>query len=293
MSTQPPGVPGSPELQGFRAEVFSRTDLPTIPVVLGRILSVIEGERSSTRDLVEVIERDQALTSRLLKLANSALFGCSRKVATVPRGIVLLGFTTVRNLALGVKMWDTLSVGGRQGEMVGALWYHSALVAAASKLIATRIRGTDPDVTFTAGLLHDVGKLVISLKIGARYWSVIESATAERPIDVIEQQEFGVEHGQVGGWLAEAWRLPASIVVAIRDHHQQLLSATAWSSERVVSVADQLVHGTDIVSGELLPGALAVLDRTADQGFTAEDWAEMIGPLRAEADVLSGLFRGA
>jgi putative nucleotidyltransferase with HDIG domain len=292
MSVQHPSAPGTPELQGFRAEVFSRTDLPTIPIVLGRILAVIEGERSSTRDLVDVIERDQALTSRLLKLANSALFGCSRKVATVPRAIVLLGFSTVRNLALGVKMWDTLSTGGRQREVVGALWHHSALVAAAAKLLAARIRGVDPDVTFTAGLLHDVGKLVISLKIGMRYWGLVDRVDDGRPIDVIERAEFGVDHAQVGGWLAEAWRMPAVIVGAIRDHHQPLLDATEWSPERVVAVADQLVHGTDIATGEQRPAALAVLDRTAAQGLTGEDWAEMIAPLRVEVDLLSGLFKG-
>ena len=80
---------------------------------------------------------------------------------------------------------------------------------------------------------------------------MVDCVGEERTIDMGGQAEFGVDHGQVGGWLAEAWRLPTPIVVAIRDHHQQLPTATQWSPERVVSIADQLVHGTDIGSGAL------------------------------------------
>jgi HD-like signal output (HDOD) protein len=121
---------------------------------------------------------------------------------------------------------------------------------------------------------------------------VVDRVDDGRAIDVIEQAEFGVDHAQVGGWLAEAWRMPAVIVGAIRDHHQPLLDTAGWSPERVVVIADQLVHGTDMATGELRPGALAVIDRTAAQGLSGADWAEMIAPLRAEADLLGELFKG-
>jgi putative nucleotidyltransferase with HDIG domain len=290
VSTEDPGAPRLPELQGFRSEVLSRSDLPTIPVVLGRILAVVEGERSPTRDLVEVIERDQALTSRLLKLSNSALFGSSRKVATVPRAVVLLGFNTVRNLALGVKVWDTLAVGGRQREMVATLWHHSALVAAASRLIAARIRGTDSDISFTAGLLHDIGKLVFSLKLGLRYWSLVGGVSGGQTIEMIERDQLGVDHAEVGGWLSESWRLPPEIVTAIRQHHEPFRT-DQWSPARVVSVANRLVHGTDFATGETGPVAAEVLEEVAAHGFTAEDWANTLGPLKEEADTLAALFR--
>jgi putative nucleotidyltransferase with HDIG domain len=288
----PPGS-GLQELQSFRAEVFSRKDLPTIPVVLARILAVVEGEHSSARDLVEVVERDQALTSRILKLANSALFGLSRKVATVPRAVVLVGFNTVRNLALGVKVWNALATGGRQREQVEALWRHSALVAAAGTLIASRVRGCEPGISFTAGLLHDVGKLVLSLKLGMRYWSLVEAATDATQVAALERAHLQIDHAEVGGWLAEAWRLPPEIVSAIRDHHADgFLERPEWSVADVVAAANRLVHGTDVETGALEPAAADVLERTAARGLGAEHWAQHLGQLRAEAESIAELFAG-
>jgi putative nucleotidyltransferase with HDIG domain len=293
VSTDPP-VAGIPELQAFRAEVLSRKDLPTIPAVLARILTLVEGERTSGRDLVEVIEHDPVLTSRVLKLANSALFGLSRKVSTVPRAVVLVGFTTVRNLALGVKVWDSLAPGGRQKQQVETLWHHSAIVAAGAKLVAAKVKGIDPDISFTAGLLHDVGKLVIALKLGMRYWSLVEAATTNLETAAIERATLGVDHGQVGGWLAEAWRLPAPIVGAIRDHHQTtLVDQPEWTTAHAVHVADVLVRDTDLATGAPGPIAMAMLERTAARGLTAEEWLPVGGQLREEADAISGLFAAA
>src|SRR4051794_29369470 len=90
-------------LARLRAQIINSKDLPTIPVLLARILTVVDGERSSTRDLVEVMQRDQALSGRVLRLANSGFFGFAREVATVSRAVMILGFGTVRSLALGVK----------------------------------------------------------------------------------------------------------------------------------------------------------------------------------------------
>jgi putative nucleotidyltransferase with HDIG domain len=287
---QQPNLSGVSELQSFRAEVLSRKDLPTIPVVLSRILAVVDGEYASARDLVEVIERDQALTSRVLKLANSALFGLSRKVATVPRAVVLVGFNTVRNLALGVKVWDTLLAGGSQRAHVAALWHHSALVAAGAKLVAARVRGCDPDGCFSAGLLHDIGKLVFGLKLGPPYWTLVGAVEDDARVIGVERAALKVDHAEVGGWLAEAWRLPPAIVAAIRDHHRDQLDRADWSATEIVSAANRLVHGTDLATGDTTAAAAAVLERAAAQGLTAEHWLELVRQLKDEADAISSLF---
>jgi putative nucleotidyltransferase with HDIG domain len=281
-------------VHSLRAEVLSAKDLPTIPAVLARIIAVVDGQHSSARDLVELIERDQALTSRILKLANSALFGLSRKVATVPRAVVLVGFTTVRNLALGVKLWDALAGGGRHRGRVEGLWRHSALVAAAAKLIASRIRGVDPDTSFTAGLLHDVGKLILSLKLGAGYWTIVDGVGEGEEIAGGERLHLGVDHAEVGGWLAEAWRLPPSIVAAIRDHHRgELLEREPWTVAEVVGAANQLIHGTDLATGAQKPPAAQILERTSRHGLTSDGWLALFGELKTEADTIAGLFAGA
>jgi HD-like signal output (HDOD) protein len=145
-------------LARLRAEIISTKDLPTIPVLLVHILAVVDGDRSSARDLVDVLQRDQSLTARILRLANSSFFGCPREVASLTRAVMLLGFSAVRNLALGVKIWDTLRAG--TSFSIAALWEHSSLVAAASKLVAQPTRAAEPEAAFTAGLLHDVGQVV-------------------------------------------------------------------------------------------------------------------------------------
>ena len=138
-------------LARLRAQIINAKDLPTIPVLLARILAVVDGERSSTRDLVEVMQRDQALSARVLRLANSGFFGFAREVSTVSRAVMILGFGSVRSLALGVKVWDTF-MGDERGLKLTELWEHSALVGAAARLIAQRTRAADPEEIFTAGL---------------------------------------------------------------------------------------------------------------------------------------------
>ena len=147
-------------VQQFRAEVMARKNLPTIPTVLAKILQLVDAETASGKELIAVVERDQALTGKLLRLANSAFFGQSRRVATIPRAVVLLGFSTVRNLALSVKVWETLGAGVARSRLE-ELWRHAVAVAMATKALATRLRAGDPEEAFTAGLLHDVGRLLL------------------------------------------------------------------------------------------------------------------------------------
>src|SRR5207248_5443939 len=136
--------------------LMARKNLPTIPTVLARILQLADAENTSGKELIAVVEHDQALTGKMLRLANSAFFGQSRRVAAIPRAVVLLGFTTVRNLALGVKVWDVLGAGIARSR-VDELWTHAVAVALATRSLAVRLRTGDPDEGFTAGLLHDVG----------------------------------------------------------------------------------------------------------------------------------------
>ncbi len=158
---------GAQDLARLRAEIVNARDVPTIPVLLLRILRVVDGERASAKDLVDLMQRDQALAGRVLRLANSGFFACAREVGTLSRAVMLLGFSTVKNLALGVKILETLR--GRGGPGMAALWEHSALVGAAARAIAQRTRAADPEEVFTAGLLHDIGKVILRIRFEAVY----------------------------------------------------------------------------------------------------------------------------
>ena len=243
---------GAPNLGRLRAEIVNARDVPTIPVLLLRILRVVDGERASAKDLVDLMQRDQALAGRVLRLANSGFFACAREVSTLSRAVMLLGFSTVKNLALGIKIWETLAQRGGPG--IAALWEHSALVGAAARLVAQRTRAVDPEEVFTAGLLHDIGKVVLRIRFAALYDRVTATSTDATLLER-ERDAFGVDHAQAGSWLAESWQLPTALVEAAALHHAALAPEVELSVPVVVNLANRLVHWTDMEAGVLAPEA--------------------------------------
>ena len=273
-------------VQQFRAEVIARKNLPTIPTVLAKILQLVDSESSNGKELITIIERDQALTGKMLRLANSAFFGQSRRVATIPRAVVLLGFSTVRNLALGVKVWDALGSGIARNRLE-ELWLHAVAVAAATKAVAARLRANDPDEAFTAALLHDVGRLVLAMRFRDDYWRAVGGAAESEPVAAMEAASFGIDHAEVGGWILEAWSLPPAIVEAVRVHHAEDPRPGLAGLLRTI---DRLVAWTDIPTGTLRVEADALLEQTAARGITRAVWEETVTQLR-EGDELATLGR--
>jgi putative nucleotidyltransferase with HDIG domain len=271
----------------LRAEIVNAREVPTIPVLLLRILRTVEGERASAKDLVDLMQRDQALAGRVLRLANSGFFACSREVGTLSRAVMLLGFSTVKNLALGIKIWEAMA--SRGGPAIAALWEHSALVGAAARAIAQRMRGADPEEVFTAGLLHDIGKVILRIRFAAVYDRVAEVG-GETPLVARERAAFGVDHAEAGAWLGEAWSLPTVIVDAARAHHDELGPDTPLSAPVIVNLANRLVHWTDVDQGVLAPEAEAMLGGMA--GLTFGACVEIAAQLQGQKDDLR-VFYGA
>ena len=265
-------------VQRLRAEVVARKNLPTIPIVLAKILQLVDAENSSGRDLIAVIEHDQALTGKMLRLANSAFFGQSRKVATIPRAVVLLGFSTVRNLALGVKVWDALGSGIAKTRLE-ELWAHAVAVAAAGRSLATRIGGGDPDEAFTAGLLHDVGRLVLAMRFRDDYWKAVGGAHEGDDLETRERELVGVDHAEVGAWILEAWSLPPGIIEAVRAHHGD---TTQPGVPGVLALTDRLIGLTDLASGAVRGEAETLLD---GRGLGLDVWDGVLQQLRDDGEI--------
>jgi len=281
-------------LARVRAQIINSKDLPTIPVLLARILAVVDGERSSTRDLVEVMQRDQALSGRVLRLANSGFFGFAREVSTVSRAVMILGFGTVRSLALGVKVWDTF-MGDERGLKLTELWEHSALVGAAARLIAQQARAADPEEIFTAGLLHDIGPAVLALRFPAEYAKVVNGAAADPATPLVEHERaaFGIDHGQAGAWLGEAWALPPAIVDAAAHHEEPIAPATVLRPPVIVALANRLVHWTDLDGGAIDPEAERQLEALGAAGLSLPVWVELAALLQGQKSDLRQFFGGS
>jgi putative nucleotidyltransferase with HDIG domain len=193
--------------------------LPSAPRVVQEILRVLGSEQSTARHLSEVVGRDPALAAKLLRLANSAYFGLPHPVGEVRAACVVLGFDVVRSLAVGVSALDSLGRGARRGLDLTRFWKHSLGAAAAAQLLARGLRLPGAESAFCAGILHDLGKLVLATLAPARY-SAMAGAADPEPLRARERREFGGDHEQVGAWLARRWGFPSELSDAIAGHYE-------------------------------------------------------------------------
>jgi putative nucleotidyltransferase with HDIG domain len=236
----------------MRRVVQRVVDLPTLPVIIPRIIRLMEDPRSSAAELGRVIASDQALASRILRLANSAFYGFRREIVSINQAVVLLGFDTVKSIVLAATVLGTLG----EADVVSSFdreqfWLHVLATAMAARRIA-RARGwTDPEAAFVAGLLHDIGKVILD-RYFYRHYAEAARLAAETPclIREAESKLFSLHHGQVGGWLAERWRFPAALVEPVAWHHAPAGALrTHGTVAGVVHLADILVRNAGIGSG--------------------------------------------
>lgn len=260
-------------------------DIPTLPVTVAAVLRIIDDPDCSVRDLGEVITSDPSLAARVLRLANSAYYGFPRAIAAVPQAITLLGFATLRNVALSTAVFDLLRPTNGNTLDLEALWRHSIGVAAAAKLVARCARYTPLEKAFTAGLLHDIGKLLIARYLSGSVGEIVGLIASEGiTIGDAEQRVLGVAHPAFGAWLAARWAFPPSLVDAIAFHHHPERAEDNLPLAGLLSVADTLTHRAAIGSGgDPLPRAF---DPIAVQalGLSESDLAELDAALFARRD---------
>jgi len=198
-------------------------DLPAFPAVVTQVLKATRDPDTSAVGVANILATDQALTAKVLRLANSALFGFPRRVSTLTDAVVLLGFSTLRGLVLAGTAFGMLNrrVDGYSLDK-GVLWQHSLGTALACRSLCQRARRRAlADEAFVAGVLHDLGKVVLDSYVGEAFSQIIEIVTEQhRPFMEAERQVLGFDHAEVGARVAEAWSLPVELCEAIRFHHE-------------------------------------------------------------------------
>lgn len=225
--------------------------LPALPAITARLLEVTSDEGGSTRELVDLIESDAALSARVLSVAGRAHLGS--RAETVERAVVLLGFDTIRNLVIAVQVVDTL--GRCEPESASrfdrdGLWMHNLAVACAARSLAERFgraagSSVRPEEAFICGLLHDVGKIAMDACFPKSYARVLDRAdTLREPLTQSEQAVMGIDHTQAGARLAANWNLPAMMRECIWLHHQDPASTPSRiqypAHVRIVQVANRV-----------------------------------------------------
>lgn len=222
--------------------VHSIDNLPTLPEVVGKLITLLQDESTSANDLCALISYDQALSLRLLKVANSAYYGFLREVASVRHAIVVLGFEEVKRLSLGIALFNCIQKPGSGTALVmDDFWRHSVGSSLAAQRICTKLE-RESDICVTACLLHNMGKLVMATLFDRDYNLVLDTARREERATVtVEQEILGFSHADVARWLGNRWQLPSSLIFPIANHHQ------VDQAEQGDRLPVSIVHLADIV----------------------------------------------
>jgi len=220
-------------------------DLPALPVIVMELMSALDEEDSGSNDLAERLSRDQALTAKTLRLANSSFYGMQSKVTSIQQAIAILGFNGVRSLVTTAAILGGFSSSAHSTFNFSGFWRHSVATAVCAKNLAKQL-GLNQDYAFMIGLLHDIGRLVLVTGSPEHYAKVIahQQDKDSYPIEA-EREVLGLDHAMVGSALAAHWKFPPLMQKAILDHHAPLPEMPV-SFTGVIHAADCIAHGLDL-----------------------------------------------
>ena len=243
-------------------------DMKVLPQIINEIIALTDDPNSTIQDMEKAILQDQVLTTKILRLANSAYYGYARNISTISRAAVLLGFQAIKSLALASTVRTYLS-----DELKGysleknELWTQSQTCAIVSRLIAKKVKYPNPEEAYIAGLLRDIGKTILNQHMEKEYSQVL-TRVEENNVSFLdaEREVFGFNHGEIGEKVAEKWNLPESLVDAIGHHHTPELSNINPLLVSIVHIADAITMmmgvglGLDGLAYSLSPLAIETIN---------------------------------
>ena len=221
-------------------------NLPTPPMVYTRINDAIRNPNSSAYQIGSIIAEDPAMSAKILRLSNSVFYGTRNEITTVKQAVITIGIEAIKSLVLSTSVFDAFRCPKDLAEFQEEFWRHSLAVASACRLLVRKISSqwiTDADKVFSAGLLHDIGKLVMITHLPDD-WKRREKALVEshQPMYMVEHETLGYTHAEIGAALAAKWHLPGILIDSIRYHHNPLDSEHKDSLASLVYCADFLAH---------------------------------------------------
>ena len=232
----------------FRERVERISNLPTLPNLLEKFNEMIKDPSVSMDTLGRELSKDQVITSKLLKLVNSAFYGFPGRISTLTHALVLLGYDALKGLIITSSIFENLSPDAYP------LWRHSIAVSLASRIIATKLSFQDREEFAVAGLLHDIGKVILHIEAPKEYRTVINHAkTSGKPLWMAESEILGFDHATIGLWICKEWTLPEKLATPIGYHHTPSDASEHTKRVAVVSLADIMVRGMGSGAEDDLP----------------------------------------
>ncbi|RLC19595.1 MAG: HDOD domain-containing protein [Deltaproteobacteria bacterium] len=224
------------------------SDLPTLPVVVDRIISVASDEKTTTEELAQVISYDQGMTNKLLKLANSIYYAQKTRVETTKRAITIIGFDEIIGIALGMGILSSFTDKSGLSLDMKALWIHGIGVATASKELAKRTNPGIANKIFIPALLHDMGKVILSVYFKDEYMKVRQLAMEKKkPLYFVENAFLKLDHAILSALLMKRWNFPPSIMLPCRFHHNPESAPIKFRHQSlIINLADYLTQKAGI-----------------------------------------------
>lgn len=237
---------------------LSNVKIPSLPSAAVKILELVQDPDVDVQLLGKTIELDPALSARVVRLANSSLFGLTREISSVRQALVILGLRTVKLAALSFTLLDSLGKAAKNKSM-SSCWRQILTNAMGCRLLAG-LFDIDPEEGFLAGLMQDIGLLVCAQNFGKEYLELFDRSMVDTSpaFDEMEQEKYGFTHTEVSAQLIDQWRLPPRLGEAIRDHSNLDLRVAFEDGRRDLSV---LLATADSITGFLLKPTSANLDR--------------------------------
>lgn len=264
--------------------------LPPMPDTISRVMEMSRSDDYSAGQLAEVVMRDPTLAARVLKLCNSGFTGLSQEITSIQKAVLLLGFEMVKNLVFSSFVQSVMSgdVEG-YGQTAQSLWEHSLGTATASLVIAEQKMPSMADTAYTGGLIHDIGKVILASFMADRFNEVLERMRKYRiPSHEAEKDILGTTHQEIGGVVAERWRIAEELREAIMHHHSPAESKTAAELAAVICLGDAICgmygigSGIEATDGSIPQEAMDILK------VTDKELEEMAGEILTRTMAIKG-----
>lgn len=225
----------------------------SLPMFYSQLSEAIDHPRSSIGDIAKIISEDMGLTARILKLANSPLFGYFSKIDNITQAVTIIGVFQVRDLALAISVMDAFK--GIPEDLVNMeqFWKHSIATGLAARLLATSQRESNIERFFVAGILHDIGRLVMYVRVPDLCLELLEQSRATGGLLYLaEREKFSFDHAEVGGALLRRWKIPPSVGEPVSSHHDCSKASQYPREASILHFADVIAHSMELGnSGEI------------------------------------------
>ncbi len=269
-------------------KLISRLEkLPSLPSLYMDVMEEIRSPNVALERIGAIIERDPSMSAKILQLVNSAFFGMKQNVVSPTQAVTLLGVDVIKDLLLSINVFAQFNPGLLKRLGIGSLWEHSTNVSAFAKTIMKQEdqNKTGQNFAFTAGLLHDIGKLVLAENLSSEYLSALGISKRKNiPLFKAERETFAADHAQVGAYLLGIWGLPEAVIEGVAYHHSPHESPTSTFS--IVSA----VYAANFIDHKLNPRKWSIKNEQIDEGYLGK--ISMIDHFSAWSESCAALQHG-